>query len=311
MDAKMLKLLELVKPKKTTRPLLSDMALFKDRIEVTDLDISLTVPFNSNAEKDCIIDFAIFKASKGASFRQIDDISNWPVLPNTSKEFKKVEGLREALNSVGHAMSKDETRLFLCGVYFELTSIVATDGHRLSKYGIITGLEGILPRKAVDILSSKHFDIVEATHDDDYFYFKAANGAFMSARKIKREYVKYKSIVPTKYNAHCMIGKNDVVNAVKPFLKLISKSKAVKIKGVGEKIEISGHDCNGVPLFNTSIFGRDSSDKGIEIAFNAGYLLDVVEACENDTITFWYISNKAPVNFSNKNEIELLMPLKL
>lgn len=67
--------------------------------------------------------------------------------------------LREALNMTRFAISNEETRYYLNGIYLTHKDgklrLVATDGHRLSMYDTqvaYTGPSGIIPRKSVNIL---------------------------------------------------------------------------------------------------------------------------------------------------------------
>ena len=304
-----IKLLNAVINKKIHRQMLKNVALKVKTLQATDLEVSVIVPFDSELQES-IVSFDLLKASLAKNLKKIEDIDHWPNLPALYINWRKCEGIKSILKSISFAMSEDETREYLCGCYFHDNFIVATDGHRLMRNFTNHGMTGILPAKAVKILTSNYFALAEMGQDDNFFFFRSSCGAVMSARKINHEYPKYEAIIPKKLSNHLMLSKQEVVNNLKPYLKLLGSKKIVRFIAKDENIMMIGYDCNTMELFSEKIFGK-CSEANLEIAFNADYLLDAIKDNKNATFTFWYSDVNSPCVFSDENEANILMPIRV
>ncbi len=237
--------------------------------------------------------------------------------------------LQEMINRTNHAISNDETRLYLNGIYFqEIDSklrAVATDGHRLAL--IETALEGhqietlvngiIIPRKGVTELkkiSEAYSDHqLQISVDESFMFVSAENKYFLSIRLIAREYPKYQAVIPNKTSFKLITDRDAFMVAVKR-ISLMSneKSHGVKIK-IGEREmtitaqrESSGEGTEKIPV--------DYDGKNMEIGFNARYLMDALSALDGGEVSLELNNELSPVIIKSQqlpHYLGIIMPLKL
>jgi DNA polymerase-3 subunit beta len=243
----------------------------------------------------------------------------------------KSNDLLKLISKTSHAVSFDETRLYLNGIFFQKIGkrirAVATDGHRLSLFetdpheGLIdidplsSGI--IIPKKGINELkkmaeSFPHEDL-KVSFDESFMYVNAGNRYFLSIHLMAREYPKYQAVIPNKTSYTLLADKRILYNALKR-IKIMSneKSNGVKVKLRNSNIMISA---------NHPAFGEANEEipveyngKEMEIGFNALYLLDSL-ATFNDGQIHMEINNElSPVVLKSENSpnyMNIIMPLKL
>lgn len=122
----------------------------------------------------------------------------------------KAEDLKESLNKVKDYMSNDETRYYLCGVYFEVQDklkLVATNGHILivnePEYNIAEDGKNynvIVPAKAIKYLikaidKDYYEDMVKITYNVDRIEFQFSDFAY-STELVEGTFPDYTLVLP-------------------------------------------------------------------------------------------------------------------
>lgn len=291
--------------------------------ELPSTDIELAIDNNENSLKincgDIHFTLLIFKSE------------DFPHLTfgNKANEFLIDSGkVLEIISKTSHAISSDETRLFLNGIFLQEVEnrlrAVATDGHRLSM--IDTDLEidsndsltnGIIvPRKGVSELkklaeSSDH--TISISVDESFIYVKSGEKYFLSIRLISREYPKYQAVIPQKTSSKLIADKSTLLDAVKR-IKVMSNEKS---NGVRAEITDTGITltANHPSLGDAreKIMGRYEGSN-IEIGFNAKYLLETLSTFDDGEITIEINNELSPVlvkSLQHPNYLGVIMPLKL
>lgn len=249
---------------------------------------------------------------------------------NQTSEFRlKTKQISHIINKTSHAISTDETRLYLNGIYFQITDsklrAVAIDGHRLALLDthefigenkfLTDGV--IIPRKGISelkkIAESYPEDDVSISLDDSFMFVNARNEYYLSIRLIAREYPKYQTVIPAKTTNRFHIDRNAIMNAVKR-IKILSNEKTNGIKLNIQKNELvisTNHPALGQATESLPI---SYDGKATEIGFNAKYLIESLSVLNENDVTFEFNNELSPVVIKAEDIPEFLgiiMPLKL
>ncbi len=349
--------------KRNTRPILT-YTLFeiKDNyitLKATDLEVSALVKVDANVEnnfKFCVNAknlFDILRELPEATLKlELEEGTNtlkltcndifynlltcetedFPhlVFENTENTFELTsEQILEIINTTSYAISNDDTRLFLNGIFLqEINSklrAVATDGHRLSlletdlkNSEIDTLINGIIiPRKGVfelkKIADSYPNTIIKISVDESFMYLNAEDNYLLSIRLIAREYPKYQTVIPNKTTYKINTDKESVMNAVKR-IKIMANEKSNNIKFFlkdNEMTIMANHPSLGNAREKVNI---QYTGKEMEIGFNAKYLLDTFTTLSDGDITVELNNELSPVLVKSSNQpnyLGVIMPLKL
>jgi DNA polymerase III subunit beta len=237
--------------------------------------------------------------------------------------------LLEMIHKTHHAISTDETRLYLNGIYLqEIESklrAVATDGHRLAL--IETKLEGkqidslingvIIPKKGVSELkkiSEAYADkTITVSVDETFMFVNAENKYFLSIRLIAREYPKYQAVIPQKTTFKLIAERDAFLTAIKRISIMSNeKSHGVRVKINDQEMIITAHNKDlGEATEKLSV---DYSGKEMEIGFNARYLMDALSTFDSGEVVFELNNELSPVIVKSETEphyLGIIMPLKL
>ncbi len=249
---------------------------------------------------------------------------------NQSSEFRlKTNQVAHIINKTSHAISTDETRLYLNGIYLQMSEsklrAVAIDGHRLALIDTHEFIgenkflnDGvIIPRKGISelkkIADSYPQDEVVISLDDSFMFVNARNEYYLSIRLIAREYPKYQTVIPSKTINRFIIDRNAILNAVKR-VKILSNEKTNGVKFNIQKDELiisTNHPALGQAMETLPI---SYSGKSTEIGFNAKYLMESLSVLNETDVTFEFNNELSPVVIKAEDLPEFLgiiMPLKL
>lgn len=249
---------------------------------------------------------------------------------NQTSEFRlKTKQVAHIINKTSHAISTDETRLYLNGIYFQMSDAklraVAIDGHRLALLDthefigenkfLADGV--IIPRKGISelkkIAETYPEEDISISLDDSFMFVNARNEYYLSIRLIAREYPKYQTVIPSKTVNRFHIDRNAVLNAVKR-IKILSNEKTNGVKLNIQKNELiisTNHPALGQA---TETLAITYDGKPTEIGFNAKYLLETLSVLNDGDVNFEFNNELSPVVIKADDLPEFLgiiMPLKL
>ena len=203
--------------------------------------------------------------------------------------------LGRAVNKTVFAVSNDELRPAMTGVYFLLEpdgiTFVATDAHRLVKFRHLdTEVENptnfIVPRKALGLLKGalpSEETQVTISYNDSNVFFNFGNVSLV-CRLIDAKFPDYNAVIPTENPNRLTVNRADLLNTLRRISIFSNKStNQVMVRLTGSELNIFAQDID----FSNEADERMNCDyegEDIEIGFNGRFLQDMLSAMENDEI---------------------------
>ena len=207
--------------------------------------------------------------------------------------------LADLLNKTSFSMaSNPDVRFILCGLLLEITpnnlTAVATDAHRLAISSKqldkkqINNISCIVPRKAVleliRILQGDKEAKVSVASNQIRVDFKDLN--FISKLMDGKFPAGYKAVIPTTATIEILLGKQIIRSALQRVSILANeKFKGVRIEASNETIVLSSENPEQEEAKETIEHQSGSAEQNKVVAgFNAGYLIEAINACSGEEI---------------------------
>jgi DNA polymerase III subunit beta len=233
--------------------------------------------------------------------------------------------LRQIIEKTRFAISSEETRYYLMGIFLHVVEeqlrAAATDGHRLARITVPRpdGADGmpdvIVPRKAVAELY-RLLEELEGTVEISLSPTKIRFGlgsAILTSKLIDGTFPDYNRVIPTANDKLLKLDPKSFsagVDRVSPIAS--EKTRAVKMSVDRDKVTLSVTSPeNGLA---TEELPADYGSDGLEIGFNARYLLDIAAQLTTDTAEFKLADPGSPTLISAEGEadaIYVLMPMRV
>ncbi|MFH1411358.1 MAG: DNA polymerase III subunit beta [Candidatus Omnitrophota bacterium] len=231
--------------------------------------------------------------------------------------------LKEMLNLTDFAISRDDSRYILTGIYFSIKGdridLVATDGRRLavSKKKLdkktLIDKNVVIPTKAVQEVKRMLGDEgeIEIKFSDNQVLFSFGKNYILS-RLIEGEYPNYKNVIPEKKGEEMKILREDFLSAAKRASIFTDQdSMAIKLNIKKKKMTIS----KNTPYLGEAKEEIDveySGEEDVEIGFNPRYLIDVLKNLSDAEVCFEVNgANKPGVVRSGSEYTYVVLPMQL
>lgn len=226
-----------------------------------------------------------------------------------------------------YAVSNDLTRPALCGVLWEVKkdtfTMVATDGHRLSKIIVtgdfkdVGGRDFIVGPKALNILRSmlEGHEEVRISLAENHITFDIVDTIIYS-RLLEGPFPDYNQVVPKGNDKELIVNREEFTAACRRVAILSSViTHQVKLAVGNDALTISVN----TPDVGEAVEEVHCAFKGepMDIGYNARYLLDILKTVETDDVSFLLDRNDTAgmlVPVGGPEEVTyqcLLMPLRL
>jgi len=233
--------------------------------------------------------------------------------------------LRQIIEKTRFAISSEETRYYLMGIFLHVVDdqmrAAATDGHRLARVTVPKpdGADGmpdvIVPRKCVQELY-RLLEELEGTVEISLSPTKIRFGlgsAILTSKLIDGTFPDYNRVIPTGNDKLLKLDPKSFSAGVDRVSTIASeKTRAVKISVDRDKVTLSVTSPeNGVA---TEELAADYGSDGIEIGFNAKYLLDILGEIDGDTVEVHLADAAAPTLLrenDKSNALYVLMPMRV
>jgi DNA polymerase III subunit beta len=233
--------------------------------------------------------------------------------------------LREIIEKTRFAISSEETRYYLMGIFFHVVEdqlrAAATDGHRLARVTVSRpdGADGmpdvIVPRKAVNELY-RLLEELEGTVEISLSATKVRFGlgsAILTSKLIDGTFPDYNRVIPTANDKLLRLDPKSFSAGVDRVSTIASeKTRAVKMSVDRDKVTLSVTSPeNGLA---TEEIPADYGADGIEIGFNAKYLLDILGEIDGDVVEVHLADAAAPTLLrenDKSNALYVLMPMRV
>lgn len=239
-----------------------------------------------------------------------DDFPKIPVIENVSTVNLASSILSEAINKTIFAVSNDELRPAMSGVFVQLSdqniTFVATDAHRLVRYrrtdvGTDKATSIILPKKALTLLkSSLPSDdtnvSVEYNTTNAFFQFGSIN---LICRLVDERYPDYEAVIPQVNPNKLTVDRLLFLNTLRRVVIFANKTThQVRLKISGSELHISAEDLD----FANEAHERLSCQfegEDLEIGFNAKFLVEMLNNLNSEEVV---------LEMSTPNRAGLLLP---
>lgn len=224
-----------------------------------------------------------------------DNFPKEPAADDTTG-FKMSSGaLVTAINKTIFAVSGDDLRPAMTGVFFELTKdgvqFVATDAHRLVRYKRTdtkaTKTDSfIVPKKPLNLLKNAlpdNDDEISISYNSNHL-FVSHGDVQMICRLIDARFPDYKVVIPADNPYHLIVNKHDFQNALRRVSVFSNKStNQVALSITGSELQMAAQDVDfsfeGNERMNCQYNGED-----LQIAFNAKFLIEMLSAADTDDV---------------------------
>jgi len=237
--------------------------------------------------------------------------------------------LRGLIDRTRFAISTEETRYYLNGIYLHAADrdgtpvlrAVATDGHRLAsaECPLPSGaaeMPGIIaPRKAV----TEVFKLIEETSDDIHIALSETKIRFtladmvMTSKLIDGTFPDYERVIPKGNDKTVKIDRDSLSLAVDRVSAISSeKSRAVKLALSSGLLVVSANSPeHGSADEELEV---DYTSEGMEIGFNARYLMDIAQQIEGGTANIALSDSTSPTIVRDDEDptaLYVLMPMRV
>jgi DNA polymerase III subunit beta len=257
---------------------------------------------------------------------------DFPVMASSeySSNFSaKAADLRRLFDKAKFAISTEETRYYLNGVYMHVSQgdsgkvlrCVATDGHRLARIDapLPEGADDmpgvIVPRKTVGELR-KLLDDDDATIAVSVSETKvrfATPAIMLTSKVIDGTFPDYTRVIPTGNTRKLEVDASEFAKAVDRVATVSSeRSRAVKLSLDEDRLVLSVNspDSGAAEEELAVAYG----DERLEIGFNAKYLLEIASQVDRENAVFLFNSAADPTLMREGNDtsaVYVVMPMRV
>lgn len=235
--------------------------------------------------------------------------------------------LRRLVERTRFAISTEETRYYLNGVYMHATDdggmlrAVATDGHRLARFEIAApaGAERlpgvIVPRKAIGeihrLLGDGERDVAVSVSDSK-IRFNVGN-TVLTSKLIDGSFPDYERVIPSGNDKQLEVDSKVFAGAVDRVSTISTeKSRAVKLAMEGERLTLSANSPDAGSASEEIAVSYDAP--AMEIGFNSRYLMEIAAQINGESARFELSDSSAPTIIRDPEDassLYVLMPMRV
>src|SRR6476660_8840222 len=224
-----------------------------------------------------------------------DNFPKEPAAEDATSFTMPAEALVTAINKTLFAVSNDDLRPAMTGVFFELNKdyiqFVATDAHRLVRYkrtdvSCPKNDSFIVPKKPLNLLKAAlpgNEDEITVSYNSNHLFVKHGTTQ-MSCRLIDARFPDYKVVIPTDNPYKLTVTKSDFQSALRRVSVFSNKStNQVALMIAGSELELKAQDVDfsfeGDERMKCQYDGED-----LTIAFNARFLIEMLNAADSEEV---------------------------
>lgn len=239
------------------------------------------------------------------------------------------EQLRELIDRTRFAISTDETRYYLTGIYLHeaesnglpVLRAVATDGHRLARFEMplpegAANMPGvILPRKTVNEirkLAEEAAAEIKVNVSANKIRF-AFDHIILTSKLIDGTYPDYQKVIPQGNDKIVEVDPKTFSSAIDRVSTISSeKTRAIKLTVDNKTMTLASQSPDSGSA--TEDIEVSNDNLALEIGFNSRYLLDITSQLEGDQCQIIFADANAPTIIQDSGDtsaLYVLMPLRV
>jgi DNA polymerase-3 subunit beta len=233
--------------------------------------------------------------------------------------------LRAMLARTSYAMSQDESRPFLNGVYFVIKGrelrLVATDGHRLALgRQAIAGeaeLAGIVPRKAVQELArvlagAGSGDGAALALRDNQFFLRLP-GFVLASKLVEGQFPNYEQVLPKGHPRRLVVAREPLASAIRRVSVVADdRTRPVRLIAAAGTLRLAA---SSQELGEAEeVLPAEFAGEELTIGFNARYLLDAVSPMDDERVIVDLKDGLSPGVFRGSADdayVCVIMPMRI
>jgi DNA polymerase III subunit beta len=285
-------------------------------------------PLTFNIDKNFGIEITSDNGKYKVMGENPDNFPKEPAADDTTSFTMPSSALVTAINKTLFAVSNDDLRPAMTGVFFELNKdaiqFVATDAHRLVRFkrtDVACPRQDsfIVPRKPLNLLKSAlpdNEDEIIINYNSNHLFVKHGTTQ-MSCRLIDARFPDYKVVIPADNPYKLIVNKAQFQSALRRVSVFSNKStNQVALNISGSELGLAAQDVDfsfeGNERMKCQYDGED-----LTIAFNARFLIEMLNASEGEEVRIELSTpTKAgilrPIEAEeNEDLLMLVMPLML
>ena len=241
----------------------------------------------------------------------------------------KASDLRRLIEKTQFAISTEETRYYLNGIYLHTLEVegetriraVATDGHRLARVELLApegsaGMPGvILPRKAVGEIQKLMEDadaIVSVELSTAKVRF-SVGAVVLTSKLIDGTFPDYGRVIPAGNDKSLIVERADFTAAVDRVSTISSeRGRAVKLSLTDGRLVLTVTNPDSGTATEEIEVDYDSGP--LDIGFNSRYLLDIAAQLDGDTALLKFADPGSPTLVQDRegsSALYVLMPMRV
>lgn len=254
---------------------------------------------------------------------QSEEFPKFPLLDVSQKISIPRQVVLESLQEVSKAISRDETRPILTGIYITISdsklTMVATDSYRLAVSSVLIEnqtdkIDIIIPGKIFeDVVKSTTGDMISIAMSDNQIVMEVSDDTFIT-RRIEGTFPNYKQLIPTDFETTLRVNKKEFIEAVKRVSILTQHNTSIRLTVSATENRLTLTATNqDVGDAKEEIF-IEASGTDVEMAYNHHYLLDGINASIGDTINLNIVSPLKPGLIRSEDRdgyMYVIMPVRI
>lgn len=252
-------------------------------------------PLTFNIDKNFAVEITSDNGKYKVMGENPDNFPKEPAADDTTGFEMTSGGLLTAINKTLFAVSNDDLRPAMTGVFFELSKdgvqFVATDAHRLVRYkrtdAKATKTDSfIVPKKPLNLLKNAlpdNDDTISISYNSNHLFVNHGSTQ-MICRLIDARFPDYKVVIPADNPYRLVVNKSDFQNALRRVNVFSNKStNQVALSITGSELQMAAQDIDfsfeGNERMSCQYDGED-----LQIAFNAKFLIEMLSAADTDDV---------------------------
>lgn len=230
--------------------------------------------------------------------------------------------LQNMLSFTVGSTSSDETRYFLCGVYFEndngVFNMVATNGNLLSQYRSDLPFVGefaniIVPTKILNVVANKFSSegYIDIGFNNNNVYFRQGD-VTLSSVILDGKFPDYRKVIPQNQPCRLEVSYEDFSEAIKRVGQLVDANSKQFIMDINKgKVTISS---------NSSSLGEAEEEieaivdgDAVKMAFDIDKIKLTLRSLKDEKLIIEYSESARPITISNGdvNQFHVVMPMRI
>jgi len=285
-------------------------------------------PLTFNIDKNYAVEITSDNGKYKVMGENPDNFPKDPVADDTNSFTISSAALVTAINKTLFAVSNDDLRPAMTGVFFEMNKeglqFVATDAHRLVRYkrtdvSCPKTDSLIVPKKPLTLLKGAmpvNEDELTVSYNSNHL-FVIHGTTQLSCRLIDARFPDYKVVIPTDNPYKLTVNRTDFQGALRRVGIFSNKSTNQVVLSIsGSQLQLTAQDIDfsfeGNERMKCQYNGED-----LQIAFNAKFLIEMLGATDTEEVTVELsTSTKAGIirpgeQDENEELMMLVMPLML